>query len=90
MPSGTRAHDAGRWTAGIAMGPTPQVLVYQALMEGIKKRTACLRRLAKGELSLGDERLNWELAALQLRMVLESIRKLPRQGDSAKGDSPAD
>src|SRR5207253_1559532 len=36
-------------------------------------RIACLRRLAAGALSLGDERLDWELSALQLRMVLESI-----------------
>ena len=42
-------------------------------MKDIKGRIACLRRLAMGSLSLGDDRLNWELAALQLRMVLESI-----------------
>ena len=42
-------------------------------MEGVKRRIACLRRIASGELSLADERLNWELSALQLRMVLESI-----------------
>ncbi|MBI3401650.1 MAG: hypothetical protein HY048_09540 [Acidobacteria bacterium] len=29
--------------------------------------------MADGSLSLGDDRLNWELAALQLRMVLELI-----------------
>ena len=42
-------------------------------MENIKGRIACLRRLATGSLSLGDDRLQWKLAALQLRMVLESI-----------------
>jgi hypothetical protein len=51
----------------------PPILVYRALMEDVKKRTACLHCIASGTLSLGDDRMNWELAALQLRMVLESI-----------------
>jgi hypothetical protein len=55
------------------MDPRPPILVYQALMESIKGRISCLRRLASGELTLGDERTNWELAALQLRTILESI-----------------
>lgn len=55
------------------MTSPPPILVYQALMEDIKRRITCLRRLASGSLSLEDARLNWELAALQLRMVLESI-----------------
>ena len=42
-------------------------------MEDVKRRIGCLRRIASGELSLGDERLYWELSALQLRMVLELI-----------------
>ena len=49
------------------------ILVYQALMEDVKRRIGCLRRIAYADLSLGDERLNWEVSALQLRMVLESI-----------------
>jgi hypothetical protein len=55
------------------MTSNPPILVYRALMEDIKRRLGCLRWLASGDLSLGDERLNWELSALQLRMVLESI-----------------
>lgn len=51
----------------------PPILIYQALMEDIKRRINCLRRIASGATSLGDDRLNWELSALQLRMVLESI-----------------
>ncbi len=42
-------------------------------MEDAKRRIGCLRRIASDDLSLGDDRLNWELSALQLRMVLESI-----------------
>jgi hypothetical protein len=49
------------------------ILIYRSLMEEVKKRIACLRRLAGGSISLGDARLNWELAALQLRMVLKLI-----------------
>lgn len=55
------------------MASHPPILVYQALMEDAKRRIGCLRRIASGDLSLGDDRLNWELSALQLRMVLESI-----------------
>lgn len=47
----------------------PPILIYQALMEDIKRRIVCLRRVASGDISLGDDRLNWELSALQLRMV---------------------
>jgi hypothetical protein len=51
----------------------PPILVYQALMEAVKVRIAVLRRLTTGALSIGEERLTWEFAALQLRMVLEQI-----------------
>ncbi len=57
----------------VQMDPRPPILVYQALMQSVKNRIAGLRRLATGSLSLGDERLNWEWAALQLRMVLEGV-----------------
>jgi hypothetical protein len=55
------------------MEPVPPIHIYRALMESAKVRIACLRRLTGGGFSLGDERLNWECAALQLRMVLELI-----------------
>lgn len=55
------------------MEPQQPILVYRSLMELAKTRIACIRRIASGSLSLGDDRLNWELAALQLRMVLELV-----------------
>jgi len=55
------------------MNATPPIAIYRALMEVVKTRIACLRRLASGAISLGDQRLDWEAAALQLRMVLELI-----------------
>ena len=42
-------------------------------MEAVKARIALLDNLAKGSVSLGDARHNWELVALQLRMTLELI-----------------
>lgn len=55
------------------MASYSDIMVYRALMEDVKRRITCLRSIALGDLRIGNERLTWELSALQLRMVLESI-----------------
>jgi hypothetical protein len=50
---------------------TPEMSVYCSCMEELKQRLGTARAVARGDVNLGSERLNYELVSLMFRKALE-------------------